>query len=143
MKTKFEFALNLKTVKALFPSGVVGSFAAVHESVPGTNAKSSNVRATAAFGAEGDINQNIPDCLQLDHPVRALPAIQRWSGDRAAGRQRVGQLGDLVARKPKRPSYRVGSHRRAPAELQTWNRSCRTTLLAYAGSGTAYVRSSR
>jgi hypothetical protein len=34
----------------------------------GTNAKSSNIRATAAFGTEGDINQNIPGCLQLDHP---------------------------------------------------------------------------
>jgi hypothetical protein len=35
MKTKFDFALNLRTVKALgimFPSGVVGSFVAVHES---------------------------------------------------------------------------------------------------------------
>jgi hypothetical protein len=28
-------------------------------SAPGTNAKSGNVRATVAFGAEGDINQNI------------------------------------------------------------------------------------
>jgi hypothetical protein len=27
----------------------------------GTNAKSSNVRAPAAFGAKEDINQNIPD----------------------------------------------------------------------------------
>jgi hypothetical protein len=51
----------------------------------GTNAKSSNVRATAAF-------ENIPDCLQLDHPVRVFPAIQRWSIDRAAGRQRVVKL---------------------------------------------------
>jgi|RhiMethySRZTD1v2_1073278.scaffolds.fasta_scaffold4122162_1 hypothetical protein len=39
MKTRFEFALNLKTVKALgimFPSGVVGSFVAEHESANGT-----------------------------------------------------------------------------------------------------------
>jgi hypothetical protein len=35
MKTKFEFALNLKTIKALFPSGVVGSFVAVYESANG------------------------------------------------------------------------------------------------------------
>jgi antibiotic biosynthesis monooxygenase (ABM) superfamily enzyme len=34
-ETKFEFALNLKTVRALFPSGVVGSFVAVHESANG------------------------------------------------------------------------------------------------------------
>jgi hypothetical protein len=37
MKTKFEFALNLQTVKALFPSGVIGSFVAVHESVHSTS----------------------------------------------------------------------------------------------------------
>jgi hypothetical protein len=41
MKTKFEFALNFKTAKALgimFPSGVVGSFVAVHESANGSSA---------------------------------------------------------------------------------------------------------
>jgi hypothetical protein len=40
MKTRFEIALNLKTVKALgimFPSGVIGSFVAVHESVHSTS----------------------------------------------------------------------------------------------------------
>ncbi len=30
-----------------------------------------------ASAFKGDINQNIPDCLQLDHPVRAFAAIQR------------------------------------------------------------------
>jgi hypothetical protein len=85
----------------------------MQESGKGTNAKSSNVRATAAFGAEGDI---IPRSL---HRAGISGAPAR-SVDRAAGRQRVGQLADLVvalARKPKR-ILRIGQDR-IDARLQS------------------------
>jgi hypothetical protein len=56
----------------------------------------SNVRATAAFGTEEDMNQNIRVVSNLIHPVQVFSGDPARSVDRATGRQRIGQVGDLV-----------------------------------------------
>jgi|SRR5258708_25957134 hypothetical protein len=61
------------------------------------------VRTLAYFGelAHQDINQNIPDCLQLDHPVRAFPAIQRGQLIARRGGKGFGRSTGLLPRSPR------------------------------------------
>jgi hypothetical protein len=103
-------------------------------SAHGTNAKSSNVRAMAAFGVEGDINQNIPDCLQLVHPVRAFPAIQRGQLISRGGKG----LGSSVT-----SSSRSRANRNAPfvSGRTATTRACRAAnLLSISSNNSARIR---